>query len=67
MSEQADTQMKRPWREPALIVLMRGKAEESVLVGCEGDGVPTSSLKHFAGCHSDSNPCVLWCSDQSGS
>jgi len=52
--------MKRPWREPALIVLIRGKAEESVLVGCEGDGVPTSSLKHFAGCHSDSNPCVLW-------
>ena len=33
----------------------------------QADGVPIRSLKQFAGCHSDGNPCVLWCSDQSRS
>jgi hypothetical protein len=66
MSEQAGRQMKRPWREPQLIVVVRGKGEESVLVACKGDKKPTSFIHHFAGCHMDID-CTNWCSGQSTS
>jgi len=54
----------RSWRRPQLIVLVRGAPEEAVLAGCKGDGVPTSFLNHYAGCHSDQAPCVTLCQDQ---
>ena len=30
--------MKKAWRKPVLIILVRGKPEESVLSACKGNG-----------------------------
>ena len=38
-------EVKKPWSEPALIVLVRGKPEEALLLGCKTgvQGVPGPS------------------------
>ena len=43
--------MKKPWREPQLIALVRGAVEESVLVTCRtGGGTASPEAPGFLPC-----------------
>ncbi len=50
--------MKKVWQKPELVVLVRGKPEESVLAACKG-GVFTGAVHDKVGCRSKvSGKCV---------
>ena len=51
----------KKWEKPRLIILVRGKPEESVLEGCKTqDQVPAIPFTSDMGCHYyDCNTCVL--------
>jgi hypothetical protein len=55
MMEQGKSVSKRKWKEPALVVLVRNRPEESVLVGCKSNevSVDTSSNGLYLGCHTN--------------
>jgi hypothetical protein len=38
MEQPRQTETRKQWRKPALIVLVRRKPEEAVLVGCKSGG-----------------------------
>jgi len=63
MSEQAGRRGKRPWNQPRLIVLVRGRGEEAVLLGCKGILGSDHFLNHYDGCHSNSPECTTLCTD----
>lgn len=52
----------RDWVRPELIVILRGKQEESVLTGCKGGPQRSSFLAHHDACHSDEPACTTLCS-----
>ena len=54
--------MKKKWKTPQLIVLVRGKAEEAVLLNCKEGKFPGTPAQYGmpAGCMQP--PCVPICS-----
>lgn len=52
---------KKQWQKPKLIVLGRGKAEESVLTACKGNGSPSTKNAKYDGCRWEGN-CYSGCS-----
>ena len=52
---------KREWLEPELIVLVRSKPEEAVLVSCKGNGVGGSALNVISACMLGN--CNVACND----
>jgi hypothetical protein len=42
--------MKKIWQKPKLIVLVRGRPEESVLAGCKMKGTTASTKNKNTGC-----------------
>jgi len=50
------------WIRPELIVISRGKREESVLSGCKGGPGHTAFLSHHDSCHANAPECTLLCS-----
>jgi hypothetical protein len=51
--------MKKVWKKPELVVLYRGKPEESVLQNCKG-GATTGPVSFFSGCNTiESNSACL--------
>jgi hypothetical protein len=53
---------KKKWKKPQLIVLVRGKSEESVLTNCKWDFVPAGPASQGACCNVA--PCTARCFDQ---
>lgn len=55
---------KRKWIIPVLTVLVRGKAEEQVLIGCKGPGYTGASQNVFNLCKvsNDTGACTFLCS-----
>ena len=53
---------KRDWTRPELIVISRGRHEESVLTGCKGGPGHTAFLSHHDACHANEPLCTLLCS-----
>ena len=52
------TESKKVWVEPELIVLVRNKAEETVLIICKGIGTgPVSSNLNCIGMTPSCSPC----------
>ena len=52
------------WLEPELIVLVRGKAEESVLAACKFLVNPSgANAKNWGGCWADENQDCYVCSE----
>ena len=45
-----DEPTKRAWSSPELIVLVRGKPEESVLVACKNRSTQPSAVNEYLGC-----------------
>ncbi len=54
--------MKKQWQKPKLIVLGRGKAEESVLTACKGNNQPSSMNYNYNGCMKQGNCRMESCS-----
>jgi hypothetical protein len=51
--------MKKIWQKPKLIILARGRPEESVLAGCKMAGSGASIRNKNTGCQKPCNtPCV---------
>ena len=48
---------KRPWTKPELIVLLRGRPEEAVLLACKRTGYPLGGTIRLD-CTNRSNACV---------
>ncbi len=48
------TKSEKNWSTPELVVLVRSEPEETLLVGCKGDGNIYSSASLFDGCWFDS-------------
>lgn len=42
--------MKKPWKKPKLIVLVRGKSEERVLTVCKTTSSAATSSTDYDGC-----------------
>jgi len=62
------TESKKAWMEPELIVLVRSKPEEAVLIACKGDGGPPSALDFYSNCYNfDGDPCPDTCITIAGS
>jgi hypothetical protein len=52
--------MKKTWQKPKLIILARGRPEESVLLGCKMSGSGASIRNKNIGCEKPCNtPCVV--------
>lgn len=48
---------KRDWKKPELIVLVRGKSEEAILLGCKGDPITSATSRTSnIGCYANP-PC----------
>ncbi len=60
--------MKRHWRRPELVVLVRSQPEELVLVGCKSSLITEGPEVQDNRCfyHPD-YPCGPWCSDYNAS
>ncbi len=43
--------MKKVWEKPELVVLVRGKTEESVLASCKGGGVIAAVITGKGSCY----------------
>jgi len=43
--------MKKVWEKPELVVLVRGKPEESVLASCKGGGVIAAVITGKGSCY----------------
>jgi hypothetical protein len=58
---------KKQWTKPELLVLVRNKPEEAVLVTCKG--VNAGPLAGYSACSLDANPmnCGYGCSLQAAS
>ena len=57
---------RRVWRKPELVVLVRNKPEESVLVACKAQGFPGgSSIEQSSSCKHTTFACNL-CSARYG-
>lgn len=53
---------KKKWTKPKLIVLVRGRPEETALFGCKGDGPGgMSPQSHWMGCKHDAFPDEAYC------
>lgn len=63
------TEGGKAWKKPELIVLVRSKPEEAVLVACKGDGVTkVVAWVQNGGCYWWlSVPCDNLCTDQASS
>lgn len=48
---------RKPWSKPEMIVLVRGKSEESVLAGCKGTGNLGDPNNAFDNCMDSGAPC----------
>lgn len=59
--ERRGDEMKKIWKTPKLIVLYRGRPEESVLVACKG----TSPQPRGPSLGSRCNKKGIWCSENS--
>jgi hypothetical protein len=53
------TTVKRPWRTPELMVLVRSRPEESVLTACKGGGMLGPSDPGQKCKKKDASPCML--------
>ncbi len=53
---------KKQWQKPKLIVLGRGKTEESVLTACKGNNQPSSRNLNYNGCMKQGNCSMDSCS-----
>lgn len=42
---------KKAWVTPELIVLLRGRPEEAVLLTCKGGGQPAGSVNTYGSCY----------------
>jgi hypothetical protein len=51
--------MKKPWQTPELVILYRGRPEESVLTHCKHSNNPPLAPSAF---HDDCNTSVTSCS-----
>ena len=58
---------KKPWQRPELIVLVRSKAEEAVLVVCKITGRSGPNTTKNTCLHQPGNSCNNLCSAQSPS
>lgn len=59
--------MERKWEQPRLIILIKNKPAESILMGCKRFGMPMSSASHNFGCDVTTlAPCV-GCAQLTGS
>ena len=52
--------MKKTWTKPELVMLVRGKAEEAILMACKVQGNPTGALTNEVG--SDCLENLVFCS-----
>jgi hypothetical protein len=53
-----DEPTRRAWSKPELIVLVRGKPEESVLAACKNRDTQPSAVNEYVGCaSSDATYC----------
>jgi hypothetical protein len=60
---------KKKWRRPELIVLVRGRPEEMVLLACKTVSGPGESYRDGTGYYctrDDDNNCGTYCSDSVG-
>jgi hypothetical protein len=49
------SEMKKIWEKPKLIVLLRGRPEELVLAGCKMAGIRASNQNRNNGCNRQGN------------
>ena len=57
--------MKKTWEAPKLIVLVRGRSEENLTLGCKGDANPTGPNATATLCNSGAaacTPCIAYAS-----
>jgi len=59
METEKKLQVKKEWKTPELIVLVRNKPEEAVLSACKGPPIPYGSqTDYYAGCHWRNPQCI---------
>ena len=61
-----ERQNEKTWEKPELIVLVRSKPEEAVLLACKGSDLPITWSAHWGGCAYYSGACSA-CNTQPGS
>jgi len=49
--------MKKTWETPKLIVLVRGRPEESILSACKSNEIPTGPNANVSQCESGDGTC----------
>jgi hypothetical protein len=59
MSQPREENMKKPWKTPELVILFRGRPEESVLVHCKHKNNPPVAPGSY---HDDCNTNPASCS-----